>query len=43
MTVEERRGTRFALEAPGDAPVTVPAGAARDRFGNTNAEAIRLR
>lgn len=33
----------FSVRAPAGVPVTVPAGAARDRFGNFNAEPLRLR
>jgi neutral ceramidase len=34
------RGLTFSLKAPRGASVTVPAGGARDRYGNTNADAL---
>ena len=39
--VRSRRGTEFTVRA-GDAPVTVPAGAARDRYGNVNGTALTI-
>ena len=39
-----RRNTRFfSIRPPAGVPVTVPARAARDRFGNFNASVLRLR
>ena len=41
VVVRQRRGTVFEVE--GGATVTIPAGAARDRHGNANREAVTLR
>jgi neutral ceramidase len=38
-----RTGTTFSVPAPAGASVTIGAGAARDRFGNANGAAVRLR
>ena len=40
--VVRSRGGTFRVAAPDGASVSVPAGAARDRFGNTNAAALTL-
>ena len=37
VVVSQSRGTVFTVEAPAGTPVSVPAGAARDRHGNVNA------
>lgn len=41
IVVRRRSGTAFPI--PGGASVTIPAGGARDRYGNTNAGAIEVR
>jgi len=38
-----RKGATFSVAAPSGTPVSVPRGAARDRFGNFNGEALTLR
>ena len=43
VRVKLRRGRFFSVRAPRGQSVTVPAGAARDRFGNRNGAALRLR
>jgi hypothetical protein len=39
-TVKVRNGGRFVIKAKPGQQVTIPRGAARDRFGNRNAEAL---
>lgn len=41
-TVKVRNGGRFVIRARPGQQVTIPRGAARDRFGNRNAEALSL-
>jgi hypothetical protein len=43
VLVKRRAGGVFSVPAPAGAPVTVPAGAARDRFGNRNPTAVTVR
>ena len=40
IVVRRRRGTVFSVDAPPGAPVSIPAGAARDRYGNVNGAAV---
>ena len=41
--MRRRAGRFFSVAAPAGVPVTVPAGAGRDRFGNANGGAAKLR
>jgi neutral ceramidase len=43
VRVSRRSGATFGVAAPAGASVSVPAGAARDRFGNVNRRAVSLR
>ena len=43
VTVRRRNTRFFSIRPPAGVPVTVPAGAARDRFGNYNRLPLRLR
>ena len=43
VTVKRKKGRFFSVRAPRGKSVTVPAGQARDRFGNRNGAALRLR
>jgi neutral ceramidase len=43
VAVRYRKSAGFSAEAPAGAAVTIPAGAARDRWGNTNAAPVTLR
>ncbi len=43
VAVRRRAGRFFSVAAPAGVPVTVPAGAGRDRFGNANGGATKLR
>lgn len=43
VAVRRKRTRFFSVKAPPGVPVTVPAGAGRDRFGNANGSALRLR
>ena len=43
VRVKRRRGRFFSVRAPRGQSVTVPAGQGRDRFGNRNGAALRLR
>ena len=43
VRVALRRGATFSVAAPAGTPVSVPPGAATDRFGNANAAAATLR
>jgi neutral ceramidase len=43
VAVSHRKGTGFSAAAPAGAAVTIAAGAARDRWGNTNAAPVTLR
>jgi hypothetical protein len=42
VRVRRRRGTTFSVAAAPGEPVSVAAGAARDRFGNRNGAAVAL-
>jgi hypothetical protein len=42
VRVAQRRGGTFSVAAPAGASVSVPAGAARDRFGNANGAALAV-
>ena len=43
VTVRRRRSAVFSVRAPAGASVVVPVGGARDRYGNANRSALRLR
>ena len=43
VTVRRRHARFFSVRAPAGRPVSVATGAARDRFGNVNGTALRLR
>ncbi|MGI8461013.1 MAG: neutral/alkaline non-lysosomal ceramidase N-terminal domain-containing protein, partial [Solirubrobacterales bacterium] len=43
VVYRRRRGSVFRPKGRSDLPVTIPVGAARDRFGNMNAESLTLR
>ncbi|MEK6228259.1 MAG: neutral/alkaline non-lysosomal ceramidase N-terminal domain-containing protein [Actinomycetota bacterium] len=43
VRVKRKKGRFFSVRAPRGRSVTVPAGAGRDRFGNRNGAALRLR
>jgi neutral ceramidase len=42
VTVRRRKGTAWSVQAPAGATIRVAAGAARDRYGNTNSRAITV-
>jgi hypothetical protein len=43
VRVKKRRGTTFSVRAPAGRAVSIARGRARDRYGNWNAAAVRLR
>jgi hypothetical protein len=43
VKVKRKRSAVFSVRAPAGAGVTIPAGSARDRFGNRNRSAFRVR
>jgi hypothetical protein len=43
VAVTRRNGAAFSVQAPAGETVTIPAGAARDRWGNTNGAPVTLR
>ena len=43
VTVRRRRSPVFSVRVPAGASVLIPAGGARDRYGNVNRSAVRLR
>jgi hypothetical protein len=42
VVVRRRSGTTFSVAAPAGTPVTIPAGAARDRYGNATAATVTV-
>jgi hypothetical protein len=42
VAVRHRKGAAFDAAVPAGAAVTIPEGAARDRWGNTNAAPVTL-